>query len=52
MNFLSKKENDLSNKFILSGYTIINVENKKSLNYIYKIILKATKNYLKTKKKN
>lgn len=51
MNFLSKKENDLANKFILSGYTIINVENKKSLNYIYKTILKATKNYLKTKKK-
>ena len=51
MNFLSKKENDLSNKFILNGYTIINVENKKSLNYIYKTILKATKNYLNTKKK-
>ena len=51
MNFLSKKENDLSNKFISNGYTIIDVENKKSLNYIYKTILQATKNFLKTKKK-
>ena len=45
MNFLSKEENNLANKFTLNGYTIINVENKKSLNYIYKIIVKTTKNY-------
>ena len=42
MNFLTKKENDLANKFKLNGYLIINVESKNSLNYIYNIIIKAT----------
>jgi sporadic carbohydrate cluster 2OG-Fe(II) oxygenase len=51
MNFLTKKENDLANKFKLNGYLIINVESKNSLNYIYNIIIKATKDYLNTKKK-
>ena len=51
MNFLTKKENKISNKFTTNGYSIIKVENKKSLNYIYRIIIKTTKKYLKTKKK-
>ena len=51
MNFLTKKENNITNKFISNGYTIINTENKKSLNYIHNIIYRKTKNYLNTKRK-
>ena len=51
MNFLTKKENNLTKKFITNVHLITNVENKNSLNYIYNIIIKTTKNYLNTKKK-
>lgn len=50
MNFLSKNEIKKTKKFDDRGYSIIKVENKKSLNYIHKLILKTVKKYLKTKK--
>ena len=49
MNFLSKKEINLSKKFDKKGYSIIKVENIKSLNYINRLILTTVKKYLKTK---
>ena len=51
MNFLTKKENNLGQKFTSSGYIILKVESKKSLNYISDIIIKTTKKYLNIKKK-
>ena len=43
MNFLSKNEIKKTKKFDDRGYSIIKVENKKSLNYIHKLILKTVK---------
>lgn len=52
MNFLSNKENKISREFIKKGYLISKVENKKSLNYLKKLITTTSKKVLKSKNFN
>ena len=52
MNFLSNKENKISREFIKKGYLISKVENKKSLNYLKKLITTTSKKILKSKNFN
>lgn len=49
MNFLSKKENLISQAFLKKGYLISKVENKISLKFFREIILKSTRKILKRK---
>jgi sporadic carbohydrate cluster 2OG-Fe(II) oxygenase len=46
MNFLTSKEKKLSDEFSKKGYIIVKVENKNSLNFLRKIIIKSTKKIL------
>jgi len=47
MNFLTKKENLISNQFLKKGYLVTKVENKNSLNFLREIIINASKKLLK-----
>ncbi len=50
MNFLNKKEKNLSKNFLNNGYIICKSESTNSLNFILKILNESIKNYLSTKK--
>jgi sporadic carbohydrate cluster 2OG-Fe(II) oxygenase len=52
MNFLTKKEQKVSNDFIKKGYLINKAENNESLNYILKVFDKTINKILKKKIKD
>ena len=52
MSFLSKKESDLSKKFLQTGYVVSKVENIKSLKIVTNILLKSIKKKLRKKFSN